>query len=734
MESGATRKMQKRLKYSVTIVVILVFSLLIANLVQISAIDYEFYNNYADSRQLRPTNIRANRGTIYDRNMSIMAQSATVWDIAISPKDIDDKEREKLVSGLSQILDVDSQKILDKSNKNNQYEIIKSKVEKDVADSVRKFITDEKLANEINIFENTKRYYPNSTLASSVIGFTGSDSQGLYGLELKYDEQLKGTDGYIVSLKNGLSENMPTNYEKKYEPIDGNSLVLSIDENIQHFLENTLSQVMQQHKPLKGTAGIVMDVNTGAILAMANMPNFDLNEPFIIYDDTIRAGIEKLTGEEQKSAKSKAQLDQWSNKSISYTYQPGSTFKAITGSAALEEKTSTLHSSFYCTGSIKVADRIMKCHQTRGHGTQNFTDAMVNSCNPAYVKIGQDLGADKFFSYFEAYGLTEKTGIDLPGEAKSSYYKAKDLGQVSLASSSFGQSMALTPIQVITAISAVVNGGNLVTPYVVSSILDENQNIVQTTSPNIKRQVISQETSEMMRSIMESVVTVKGGSNAAVKGYRIGGKSGTSQKQNPGDSEDARISSYIGIAPIDKPEIATLIMIDEPQSGQVYGSVVAAPAVATFMADVLPYLGFVPEYSEKELESMNTIVPHLLDKGVLEAISKLSAVGLSKPTVIGNGNTVIKQVPSTGSKIPKDATVILYTDNEQEKSVNIANVVGLKPLDAKRKLQKQGFNVIISGAAVEHEDSKVISQSISEGELVEIGSVIEINSVKSGTD
>ncbi len=749
MSKGPTLKMKKRLNFVVITAIVLVFAVVFSNLVRITVFQYDEYKQKAIQQQLKPETIPANRGTIYDRNMGVLAQSATAWDVVLAPLDMVDEQKQEIANKLAEVLSdekkkIEPQQILDKTKKKNRYEIIKTKLEKETADKIRKLIVDGTVSTTdkkkttpwkgVDLVENTKRYYPNGVFASSLIGFSGTD-QGLYGLELSYNKELSGTPGYVVSSKNGVGENMPVNLEEKFEPINGNNLVLTLDETIQHFLEKELQTAMDNYNPKMGCAGIVMDVNTGEILAMANLPSFDLNKPFEIYDKTAIDLINKLPEDQRKDATTKARGEQWSNKSISYAYQPGSVFKTVVASAALEEKTSSLNSTFYCPGYVMVADRRMSCHKHEGHGSLDFTGALVNSCNPAFVKIGADLGADSFFKYFKGFGLTEKTGIDLPGEGTSQYYTNKQLGIVSLASCSFGQSMAVTPIQMVTAVSAVVNGGNLVTPYVVKDILDQDGNVVKSTQPNIKRQVISDATSAQLKKMMEAVVDIKGGSNAKIKGYRIGGKSGTSQKQNPGDSTEARIGSYIAVAPADNPKIAVYIMIDEPTTGgQVYGSVIAAPVVAEIMKATLPYIGINPQYTEEELATKESTMPFLIDLGVNEAQSKLSAQGLGKPKVIGNGKAVIKQVPSPGNKIPKDGLVILYTESDKETLAPVPNVVGLSPSDAKTKLEAARFNVIISGLATNHANSKIVSQNVGKGVMKPIGTIIEIKCIKSDTD
>lgn len=748
MSQGPTLKMKKRLNYGVITAIMLVFAITTTSVFDISVLHHDDYLARANNQQLRPETIPANRGTIYDRNMQVIARSATVWDVVLSPVNMVEYQKADIARELSKVLisldsKITEEYILAKTKKTNQYEIVTKKVEKETVDKIRDLIIKGSISpttkkteywKGIDLVENTKRYYPNSTLAASVIGFTGTDSQGLYGIEKYYDEALTGTPGYIVTAKNGIGENMPVNYEEKFPAKDGNGLVLTIDETIQHFLEKTLDQVEAQHNPKQGSAGIVMNVNTGEILAMANRPTFDLNQPFTLYDPETVAAISALPEAEQKDAQKAARDKQWQNKAVTDTYEPGSTFKTLVTAAALEEKTTSLNTTFYCPGHIDVAKGVtMKCHKAGGHGQLDFTGALVNSCNPAFVKIGASLGAFNFYKYFSAFGLTEKTGIDLPGEGKSQFYTADKLTTVSLASCSFGQSMTLTPMQLVTAVSSAVNGGNLVTPHVVKDFLDADNNIISSVGSNIKRQVVSEETSKQLRVMMEAVVDVKGGTNASIKGYRIGGKSGTSQKLNQPDKE-ARIASYIAVAPVNKPEIAVYVMVDEPTSGDVYGSVIAAPAVANIMRDTLPYLGYNPSYNEEEVAKLEVAVPYMLKLGVLEAQSKLSAVGLSKAKVIGEGNTVVKQVPSVGSKMPKDGIVYLYTESENETMVPVPNVVGLSPTQAKNKLQAANFNVTIKGEATDHANSKIISQNIKEGIMTPIGTVVEITCIKSDTD
>lgn len=737
MAKGATVRMKKRLNRHIMIVAVVLVLALVGNLFRISALQSDFYTDYANNQQLRSETIPASRGTIYDRNMEILAQSSTVWDVSISPKDIASgikdeqklKEKQELIAKtLSSILDTDEAALMEKIKKtNSQYQLVGKKVSKETADQIRAFAVEQRYTSEIHLAENTKRYYPNNQLAASLIGFTGSDSQGLYGLESKYDDVLKGTPGYTVSLKNAQSEDMPQNFEQRYDPVDGQSLRLTLDENIQSFVETTLYDVVKQHNPKNGACAIVMDCNTGAILAMANYPTFNLNDPFTIQDEQLAAAVEEITDEEaKKEAKSAAQQKQWSNMCISHTYQPGSTFKTVVGASAIEEKVAFTNSTYSCSGYVVIGGERMRCNNRSGHGTLDFTSAMVHSCNPAFINIGLSLGPERFFEYYKAFGFTEKTGIDLPGEQVGTYY-GSNMSDVSLASSSFGQSQTVTPLQLITAVCAVTNGGYLVQPYVVQDFLDSNNNVISSHEPTIKRQVISEETSATLRSVMEEVVNANGGTNGSVKGYRIAAKSGTSQRLNPGDEANTYIASYVAVAPADDPQIAVMVMADYPQNGAIYGGTIAAPAVAAIMANTLPYLGYSPEYSEEELASMETTVPLLYGKDIAAAKNKLIASGITGGVVVkGDGDKVVRQMPSSGEKIPKDGKVILYTDDSEQQMVAVPDVRQLSAAEAKQRLKQLNLNVTVTGGVSMTSAGKVQQQSVSPGTSVPVGTVVEL--------
>lgn len=721
---GPTRKMRNRLFICVMPIVFLLFGVVLANVGYIAVVNNDFYQNKATQQQLRDVTINANRGTIYDCNMNVLAQSVTVWTVFISPADIeDDEEREIICSGLSEILDVDRDTIYQKSQKDNYYEVIAKKIDKDKADEVRQFVADNEIGS-VHLVEDTKRSYPYGNFASTVIGFTGDDNQGLYGIEAEYDEELSGTPGRIVAAKNAKGTDMPFQYEKYYDPQDGNSLVLTIDEVIQHFLEQALEDTVATHLVENRAAGIVMDVNTGEILAMATKPDFDLNDPFTIADSKTLEAINALPEDQRKEALSNARELQWKNKAITELYEPGSVFKVVTGAAALEEKTVSLDTSFNCTGSVHVPgyDRPIKCWKTSGHGVQNFIQAMVNSCNPAFVAVGSSLGTQTFCDYVRAFGFMERTGIDLPGEADSIVYSADDMGPVELASCSFGQSNKITPIQMITAIAAAVNGGKVVEPHVVKQILDQDGNVVKTVDTTVKRQAISEETSATMRTVLEQVVKDNG--NAYIPGYRIGGKSGTAQKLDS-DDDTAYISSFTAFAPADDPQIAILVIVDTPRDGQIYGSAVATPAVTDILKQTLPYIGVQEKFTEEELSKLEVSLPNLTGNDVLTAKSKLAGIGLDA-RVVGDGNTVLKQVPARGSSVPSGSKILLYTEDVPEEMTTVPDLTGMSPTQANTELTNRGLNIKFDGGASQQAGAKVISQGIAKDTQVPKGTVVSV--------
>ncbi|MCD7800072.1 MAG: PASTA domain-containing protein [Ruminococcus sp.] len=715
--------------------IFLLAAALVCNIFKISVIDNEKYQELANSNQFNSITISANRGSIYSSDGSILAQSATVFKVFIDPQSFNENDSDKkdiTVDFLAETLDLDEKTILDKmSNLDSQYQVLKTKVEKPVVDEINEFLTENEISS-ISTEEDTKRYYPQNDLAASVIGFTNYDGEGWYGIEAYYDDELSGVDGKVISAQDGRQNEMPYRNEKLYEAQDGNSLVLTIDTTLQYYLEKNLEEMYNKYELDNRACGIIMNVNTGAILAMATCPSFDLNNPSEITDERTLEKLDLITDEEERTqAEANARELQWKNKAITETYIPGSVFKVITSSAAFEEDLIDLdNDTFYCTGVVDVSGTSIKCHKLEGHGMQSFKDALTNSCNPAFIEIGKRLGAEKFFYYFEAFGLTEKTGIDLPSEVSSIYASESSLGAVELASSSFGQTNKLTPIEMITAYAATINGGNLLTPYVVQKVLDADGNVISNTEPTIKRQVISEETSAIMRESLEYVVDNNGGSNAYIKGYKIGGKSGTSQKLDEYGEDDMRyVASYVCFAPADDPEIIMLIMADEPTTGEYYGSVVAVPCARSILEEVLPYLGYYPEYTDDELETLDTTVPSVEGTTLYNAESTLEELGLEYQ-VVGNGDMVVTQVPTSGNSIAKGGKVVLYTEaNSEQEFVEVPNLVGSSLTQANQLLSSLGLNYVVTGASAEREDATVYSQSYAEGERVPVGTIIELNFV-----
>ena len=589
------------------------------SLFNIMVIHGKKYSTEAADQQLKTVTLKAERGDIYDCNGKVLATSATVWTVYIVPKNFDnDTEKARLVAdGLAEILELDADSVYEQTQKNTAYEKVKSKIEQPEADKVREFVTENKVGSIVGLESSIKRYYPNGSMASTVLGFVGDDNQGLSGIEYQYDSELEGVPGKLVASKNAQGGDMPFNYETMVEATPGGSIKLTIDEYVQHICEKYLDEAVTANSATNRGCAVVMNVKTGEIVGMATKPDFDPNEPFTLYSDTDKKTIDDLTAssadQKEISAKRTELLEaQWKNKAITDTYEPGSVFKIITGSAAVEEKKATMSSSFNCPGYIVIAGTRYNCHQLSGHGAQTFINIFENSCNPAFIEIGQRLGSTLFYNYFKAFGFTQKTGIDLPGETTGVYYTADKMGPVELASESFGQTFRITPMQMITAVAAVANGGYYVKPHIVKEILDSNGNVVKSFETEKQRQVISTETSQIISQCLNSVVENGSGKNAYVAGYRMCGKTGTSQKIDKVDESGTMlyVASFCGFAPADDPEYAIIVIVDEPRAGAYYGSVVSAPVAASIMGDILPYLGVEAKYSDSEYEAITKTVPN----------------------------------------------------------------------------------------------------------------------------
>ena len=576
------------------------FGVLAARLAFLQLIDSGWYGAKAADQQLRDSVIPAARGKIYSADGTLLADSVTCWTIRAEPRTLADELVEPASRALAEILELEYEEVLEKlSQRTSNDALLKYRVDKETADAVRDWAAANQ-AEGILILQDTRRVYPEGDFLGSVLGFTNVDNAGMAGIELEYNQDLTGINGRVLTAKNAWGYAMPQDYDVAVQPVEGNSLVLTIDAHIQHYLEKSLEAAVEEHNVGARAVGIVMDVNTGAVLGMSTTPDFDPNQPRIITDEETRAEVDSLTGEERSAALQQAQQYQWRNKAISDLYEPGSVFKLITASAALDSGAITPQDTYYCGKSYNVAGTQFHCANHKTHGLQNLETALQNSCNQSFIQIGQRLGKENFTAYFEAFGLRAGTGIDLPGEIKrSEYYTADRMGPVELASCSFGQSSKISYLQMITAVCAVVNGGKLMQPYLVREIRDVNGNVLKEVEPTVKNQVLKPETSETICQMMEAVVLEGGGKNAYVDGYRIGGKSGTSQKLDSED-EKARIASFVGVAPIDDPQIAVLICLDEPHSWSTAGGSLSAPVVADILEESLSYLGYEPEAGEEQ--------------------------------------------------------------------------------------------------------------------------------------
>lgn len=731
---------KQMLKRSLVIMVIVILCLTVVSgtsLVKIMIIDGEKYQSKASEQQLYDSLVTAPRGNIYDRNMNLLATSATAWTVYVMPNGINkmrdrekaDKIREVIKSGLSEILEMDSSEIEKKINQTTYYVILKKKIEKETADKVREFISQNnkeyKLTEYIGLDETTKRYYPNDSLASCVLGFVGDDNQGLAGLESYYDNDLTGIAGRVVAAKNAKGTDMPFTYERVEEAKQGNSLVSTLDSYVQYVCEKYLDAAVEENHIAERGAVMAMNVNTGAILGMAISGDFNPNSPFTL-SSADQAKVDAANEDEKASVRRELLNRQWRNKAVSDTYEPGSVFKIFTASTALEEGLINTNSSFTCNYTFVVAGNAYHCHHAGGHGTQSLERAISNSCNPAFIQIGQLIGTKLFSKYFKAFGMSEKTGIDLPGEAMPTYHAEDKMGPTELASSSFGQTFNVTPIQMITMAAAAVNGGYLVQPHLVEKIIDSEDKVVETKSTGYKRQVISKRTSETMRNLLEYVVQ-NGAKNGIVAGYRVGGKTGTSQKMVKIVETGNRgyyIGSYIGIVPINDPQIAVYVMLDEPTGGSYYGGVISAPVGSRVMSDILPYLGIEPQYTEAELKNISVAVPDVVGKEIIEAKKALSGVNLSYK-VVGVGNKVIRQHPASGNAVFRGGTVVLYTQEGDAQTTTVPDLLGKTANEVNSAAANANINVEFSGN-VSSVTLKSYKQSIKAGEVVPIGQVVTV--------
>ena len=727
----ANRIIQTRSFVLMILMGVVMFVLLFFRLFDLQITRHEELQGKAVNQQTRRTVVTANRGTIYDAGGNILAISSSAETIILSPLEIDnavnDTEnpvswtKESLAAGLAEILDKDASAIRKRmDNVKSQYEVIQLRADEDTAAKVRSYVDENKIAG-VHLVADTKRYYPYGSLAAQVIGFVGDENTGLYGLEAYYEKELEGQSGLVISSKDQAENDMLYTYEQYFAAKNGSDLTLTLDTTIQYYLEKGIESMVDKFSAANGASGIVMDAKTGGILAMASYPNYDLNDFLTVSDQTLQERIER--GE---STVADMQLLQWRNKALNDTYEPGSTFKILTLSAALEEGVVDKTTTVNCGGSVSISGYTIHCSNKNGHGLQTLVQSVGNSCNPAFINYGLRIGSEKFYEYMRSFGLMNTTGIDLGGEAVGVFAADSSFTQLDLACYAFGQNFTVTPLALIAAQAACVNGGYLHTPYLVERITDSDGNVTYRHDDTPVRQVISEQTSATVRECLEYVVASGTGKNGQVAGYRIGGKTGTADKGQTGDV----VVSFLCFAPADDPQVIMLITMDTPSRATgtyVSGGNMVAPTASTVMAEILPYLGVEPSYSAEELLGMDTTVPNVIGMSVEEAKAKLKDRALSYK-IVGDGETITDQTPAGGAIIPGKSSVILYVGEEKstDKCV-VPHLIGKTPSEANTTATAAGLLIRFSGTTGSESSSvRVLSQSIDEGTEVEAGTVITV--------
>lgn len=732
-EKGPAQRLRQRTAILILLILVLGFGAAVLRLTYLTTVQSSELQESAVDLQLADTTVSAKRGTIYDANGNVLAESASVWQVVMSPVNFkNDKQRQAAAKGLSEIFDLEYNDVLDDTKQQSHYVVVKRRIESDEREKVLELIDtlkkDYSCSGVIQLLDDYKRYYPKNSLASSVIGFTGSDDQGLEGIEYEYDNYLSGTPGRIITAQNARGTDMPFRYEQNVESEDGNNVYLTIDETIQSICEKYMQKGVEDNNVLNKGVCIAMDVNTGAILAMVTTDGYDLNNPYELSAKD-KKKIKSTAKSKQAEAESAALSNMWRNKAVADTYMPGSVFKMCVASAALEENLVNEKTSFTCTGSIEVEGETIHCSNIAGHGTQNFVEVISNSCNPAFIQIGQMLGAGKFRQYYQGFGFSDKTGIDLPGEAEDSFWKEGKMGGVDLAVASFGQNFTITPIQMITACAAVSNGGYVVQPHVVSKITDSKGNVIKTVDKKVKRQVISDDTSKKMNEYLEYNTERQGAAAGYISGYKVAGKTGTTEKRGVTKFESSfsedYISSFCGYAPADDPQIAMLVFFDTPDGDAYYGSQVSSPVFINIMSEVLPYLDVKTSYTDEELGYVDASAGDYTGVSVDEAKTAVEADGFTA-TVKGNGSTVISQIPTVSSGLQKGGSIVLYTDSDsQSETVSVPSLIGLSPDEVNDVASAYGLNVSFSGATTSSGTSS--SQNVEAGTSVSPGTVITVS-------
>ena len=749
-------------------VFLLIASAIVGKLAGYQLKDYDTYQSVVLNQVTTEYSVNPERGSITDRNGNILATNITVYNVILSPKDIyermqddaetlvdDDPENdvlyvydddsvgihfrgtqldEMIATVLSIYLEADYDAIIAKEAKiNRQYEVVKNNVDNDTAQPIRDFIAAFSLGDEIYFNASSKRYYPKSELASHAIGFTNSEGVGIYGLERYYNNLLEGTSGRYILAQDARGSDMPFEYERYIEASNGYNITTTLDMYIQYELENQLEKTFLESGAGNRVTGIVMDVNDGSILGMATYPSFDLNDPYTL--DEFSAA--KLYGMDQSSDAYKEQYrtlmyNMWNNKATTETYEPGSTFKIITTSMAFEEGVVSENEIFYCPGysMIEGWSQPISCHKKTGHGSVTFRVGLQQSCNPTLMSIAARVGREKFYNYFQAFGYTGKTGIDLPGEVAGIYSSYQDFGPVSLAVYSFGQTFKTTAIQQIRAIASIANGGYLVTPHLLSKITDDNGNVIQSYETEVVRQVVSTNVCERITDILEEGVAGDGGAkNAYVKGYRVAAKTGTSEKRDKVDEygeKSYRVGSCVAYAPADDPQIAAIIIVDEPSIDSVYGSVVAAPYISNLLSFILPYIGVEAQYTEQELETQSVTLSNYVGASVENSITDLSWRSFTYE-ILGDGDTVTAQIPAAGSQISStDGRIVLYTGSEVPvENIAVPDLTGMTAYNANKILVQAGLNPVFEGS-LNGSTATVISQSPAAGTMVTKGTLVNV--------
>lgn len=735
------------------------FLVLAARLVKLMIVDHDYYESKAISNQTRSTSVTASRGTIYDRNMEVMAASSSVENIFLDPLELvqNKVDIDSLAENLAVLLDLKVDYIKKQAaDTSMRYKVIKRKQTKEVCDAVRSYASENNIVG-VHLEPDSLRYYPNHQIASQLLGFTNTENKGAEGLESYYNNTLEGTAGAVITTKGNNETEMLYSYEKYYEASDGDSLVLTIDRTVQRALEKQLEDAIDRYDVLNGAFGIVMDAQTGEVLAMATLGNYDPNQYLEIADARTAEALQtqytqalalpdgsalrNAAMEQYEDDLAEARLKQWRNRCVSDGYEPGSTFKVLTLAAALDSGSVTLEDTFQCGGVEQFEGRSqpLNCWRHAGHGTETTAQALQNSCNIAFGHIGLKMGGDTLYDYCSAFGLMERTGIDLPGEASGLFHTRERLadqdsyGTSYLLATSFGQTIKPTPVQLVRAICAVVNGGYLLEPYVVSQVLDGNGDVVQSRERTVVRQVISEETSATMCQLIESVVTEGTAKNAKVAGFRIGGKTGTAEKtdqrEDNGELTNDKIVSFVGIAPMQDPRYVVLVALDTPNAatGQyISGGVMAAPTVAAVFEDILPYLGVEPEYEDEDLTRVNIAMPDVMGLSEHEASKILVENGLEY-RLIGQGSKIMGQIPAAGKALPGKSTVLLYLDESMPKDqVEVPNLMGMTVADATQTLKDLGLYLQAKGTDTTEWYVVVTDQNLEAGTKVDRGTTITV--------